>query len=130
MGRNSKCTVFRESCPVHGYYHGGEAKELREGIEKVIRMAENFNDNETDSISELQSFPDDIIRRLAELLRSVDARDSLAREEADEEDDLEDAKTQVHSVRGLDFPCENCGKQVGSVIESGVYHCIVCGYPE
>lgn len=53
-------------CAVHnGEVHGGEAAELRGGIESII------SDQSIDDVEELY-------RRLQDLLDSVDARDSLA----------------------------------------------------
>jgi hypothetical protein len=31
--------------------------------------------------------------------------------------------------RGVDFPCENCGKSDGSSLSEGWYRCTACGYP-
>ena len=63
----SKCTVYSKYCPEHGFFHGAEAEELREGIEKII-------DHEGD----VRGFK----RALQALLDRVDARDSLAYLEA------------------------------------------------
>lgn len=53
------------SCVAHGFFHGAEAIELREGIEKII-------ENQS---SRGESYAYD---RLRNLLEQVDARDSLA----------------------------------------------------
>lgn len=61
--------MIRRRCPVHdGQVHGGEAAELRRGIEELL-------DEGTGQISR---------RALQRLLDQVDARDSLAHEEARE----------------------------------------------
>jgi len=52
----------RSRCPVHdGQIHGGEAEELREGIESIISRRKLVS-----------------VRELRALLDRVDARDSLA----------------------------------------------------
>lgn len=59
---------LRASCPMHvrcsehDYFHGAEATELREGIEKLIK----------------ESFSGAQMVQLQRLLDQVDARDSLA----------------------------------------------------
>lgn len=63
----SKCRVYSEPCPDHGFFHGAEAEELREGIEAIL-------DREGDE----RGFK----RALQALLDRVDARDSLAYLEA------------------------------------------------
>lgn len=62
------CLVYSTACAEHGFFHGAEATELREGIEHILTR-------------------DDMTRRelrtaLSDLLDKVDARDSLARLEA------------------------------------------------
>lgn len=64
----STCTVYKTACAVHGFIHGAEASELREGIEKLI---EEYNSDDEN----LSSVADDLQR----LLDRVDARDSVAR---------------------------------------------------
>jgi hypothetical protein len=32
-------------------------------------------------------------------------------------------------IRGVDFPCENCGQLAGSGLDNGWYRCSACGYP-
>lgn len=69
MGRPTNCPVYAGYCSEHGFTHGAEAEELREGIERLIADA--------------ASNPDDGVRRvstrdLQRLLDEVDARDSLA----------------------------------------------------
>lgn len=71
--RRSRCTVFKDSCAEHGFIHGAEASELREGIEKII---EDYGQPENDTHD--GALLDDLQR----LLDTVDARDSLARLEA------------------------------------------------
>jgi hypothetical protein len=58
------------SCPEHQFYHGAEAEELREGIEKILKnFAGGLEGND-----DLYAITGD----LHKLLDSVDARDSLA----------------------------------------------------
>lgn len=58
----------RRGCPVHaGEVHGGEANELRKGIEKLIEGVDV-------SCHEMAEFKDSLVR----LLDRIDARDSLA----------------------------------------------------
>jgi hypothetical protein len=64
-----KCLVYDESCAEHGFIHGAEASELREGIEALL-----------DQCGEMSH--DDWTEALTSLLDRVDARDSLARLEA------------------------------------------------
>ena len=63
----SKCTVYGKPCPEHGFFHGAEAEELREGIEAIL-------EHEGDERGFKHS--------LRALLERVDARDSLAYLEA------------------------------------------------
>lgn len=64
----------REHCPIHGE-HGGEAEELRSGIEKLVRNAERAIDVAAhDDADELVVKIDD----LNDLLDNIDARDSCA----------------------------------------------------
>jgi len=58
------CPVYREACFDHGFVHGAEAEELREGIEKVLGRHTVTHEG------------------LMRLLDRVDARDSLAYREA------------------------------------------------
>jgi hypothetical protein len=61
-GANKKTLcVFGEICARHGYLHGAEAEELREGIEALIAGEDDVTTGE--------------LRRLVE---RVDARDSVA----------------------------------------------------
>ncbi len=62
-----KCPVYAKCCADHGFVHGAEAEELREGIEKMI---ERYGEKKV-STDALQT-----------LLDGVDARDSLAYGEA------------------------------------------------
>lgn len=59
------CDVYSEPCPKHGFIHGAEAEELREGIEKLTKI-----------------HGDVPVWQLERLLDQVDARDSLAYVEA------------------------------------------------
>jgi len=60
------CAVYNGWCPVHGFQHGAEAEELREGIESLMERFAGSVPN-----IELQA-----------LLDRVDARDSVARLDA------------------------------------------------
>lgn len=60
LRQSSRCPLSTP-CVKHGYYHGAEAEELREGIEKIIEMAKPVRQD-----------------ALRDLLDRVDARDSLA----------------------------------------------------
>lgn len=59
----SKCTVYSKYCHDHGFSHGAEAEELREGIENILES--NPSEDEWEY-------------KLRDLLNEVDARDSLA----------------------------------------------------
>ena len=61
------CLVYSEPCPEHGFIHGAEASELREGIEELLSKKLDRPGMRT---------------ALRALLDRVDARDSLARLEA------------------------------------------------
>jgi len=67
----------RRTCPVHeGQVHGGEAEELRSGIEKVLEGLRGEDpDWGTDTVEQ-------VAQRLERLLDGTDARDSLAHLEA------------------------------------------------
>lgn len=60
----AKCTVYKEVCEKHGFVHGGEAEELRSGIEKIL--------------SSDKSMKGWVATALTRLLDRVDARDSVA----------------------------------------------------
>lgn len=64
------CTYrFTERCKEHGnYVHGGEAEELRQGVEEIIKESRQLTDHDNGRI----------IGRLEEMLQRIDARDSLA----------------------------------------------------
>lgn len=83
---DEKCR-FGKYCDRHNFVHGAEAKELREKLQDILADLDNAVDE--DSVSSLQSFPDEMLSRLEEMLEDVDARDSLAFDEAleDEADD-------------------------------------------
>ena len=57
-----KCTVYEGFCIKHGFRHGAEAEELREGLEKLI-------------VKYRKKVPVQVLERL---LKTVDARDSVA----------------------------------------------------
>ncbi len=59
--RPTDCPTYAGMCPVHKFTHGGEAEELRHGIEKIL-----------DRGMAIQR------RDLIRLLDAVDARDSTA----------------------------------------------------
>lgn len=67
--RTASCLVYTEACAEHGFMHGAEASELREGIEALL-----------DQCGEMSH--DEWSEALLSLLDRVDARDSLARLEA------------------------------------------------
>lgn len=83
----AKCTVFKDHCSEHDFVHGAEAEELRDGIEEIIREIED--DSDEDSIDALRSRSTSFKGRLQRLLDGIDARDSLAFQEA--QDDEEEA---------------------------------------
>jgi hypothetical protein len=78
--RKKRCTVYGRPCAEHGFYHGAEAEELREGIENIVQDLPTCGDDlEGD---EAQSALDDVRESLKRLVDTVDARDSLAYREA------------------------------------------------
>lgn len=62
--------VIGQYCERHGFIHGMEAEQLRQGIERLIERGE-----------------DDVLEELQQLLDHVDARDALAFMEAHDEPD-------------------------------------------
>ncbi len=64
-----RCTIRKFGCAVHGFIHGSEAEELREGIEKIVR---HYSDASFDNDADL------MLEELRRLLEEVDARDSVA----------------------------------------------------
>lgn len=85
----AKCTVFTHGCPEHGFIHGGEAEELRSGIEAIIAEIDDGEDE--DSLGRLRAIGSGLKHDLQRLLDKTDARDSLAFGEAlDAENDDED----------------------------------------
>lgn len=67
--QTSKCTIREFGCAVHGFIHGAEAEELREGIQKIIV---HYEDAAYENDSDL------MLDDLRKLLERVDARDSVA----------------------------------------------------
>ena len=65
------CPIRNVSCPEHGFIHGKEAEELREGIESILQSRDEYT-----------AGAEDILEDLRMLLDRVDARDSLAWREA------------------------------------------------
>lgn len=63
------CQIYKAICAEHGFTHGAEAEELRNGIESVIERCDPED-------------PAGILNALRELLDQTDARDSLAYLEA------------------------------------------------
>lgn len=105
-GAESEVTCLRclsvmgaHPCPVHGdTAHGGEAEELRKGIEKILECS-------YDASRELSG--DAICEALQKLLDDVDARDSLAwleRHDEKHEAQVAELTTRLASEyqRGLD----------------------------
>lgn len=70
------CRIYDRACATHGFYHGAEASELREGIEKLIAKPPHADCPCGQEI--VESLVDD----LRDLLEKVDARDSVARLES------------------------------------------------
>lgn len=70
------CQVYRDMCPEHGYIHGQEAEELRQGVEKIIASLQPEMGDDDSGIA------DD----LRKLMDEVDARDSLAHLDAQQID--------------------------------------------
>lgn len=65
-GKLKPC-VIGVYCSRHGFYHGAEAEELREKIERELPDSEGYDD------------PDSALARaIRRVLERVDARDSLA----------------------------------------------------
>jgi len=62
-----RCTAYKNHCGTHGFIHGGEAEELRSGIEDILRQWR---------LGYLKKGA--TILRIGMLLDEVDARDSLA----------------------------------------------------
>jgi hypothetical protein len=84
-----------KECPVHvGSVHGGEAEELRAGVEKLIETAEEI-EFETTTPQRL-AYRMVATRRLQELLDEVDARDSLGHLERN---DAEVARLTIENER-------------------------------
>jgi len=63
----SKCYMLDQGCPVHGYIHGKEAEELREGLKKLLDTASGDADEMGVPVHELE-----------DMLDRIDARDSVA----------------------------------------------------
>lgn len=84
LDHHAGCPLMANECPEHGYAHGEEADELRNRIQKLI-------DGETnDGLADINLSPVELEEtidtrwreRLQAVLDDVDARDSLAFEEA------------------------------------------------
>lgn len=92
-----KCQVHILPCTEHGYIHGAEANELREGVEELLKEdREYYNPQHLDD--------DRLASNLERLLNRVDARDSLAKVEGREpldlfDDDDDDDDEQPTSVQ-------------------------------
>lgn len=72
----SRCYMLDQGCPVHGYIHGKEAEELREGLKKLIELAQDDADE--------MGVP---VHAIEDMLDRVDARDSVAWLEASKKKD-------------------------------------------
>jgi len=74
MVRPSDCPVYANYCAEHGFTHGAEAEELREGIQNLISKWS------TEAIEVGATYPERFVEvdRLRDLLDRVDARDSVA----------------------------------------------------
>lgn len=104
--------MIRRRCPVHeGQVHGGEASELRRGVEELL-------DEGTGQISR---------RALQRLLDQVDARDSLAHEEARE------LYPSCFEPEEPDYDTASCpgigtgGRHSAEYSEDGEWVCDFCG---
>ena len=76
MARPTNCPVYAGYCAEHGFTHGAEAEELREGVERILeKMPAN---SELDTLEDAQHELSSMRRALHDLLDAVDARDSLA----------------------------------------------------
>jgi hypothetical protein len=70
------CLVYETACLTHGFFHGAEASELREGIERIVK------EHEGSTLCGEECSGCHIIEACRDLLDHVDARDSVARQEA------------------------------------------------
>ncbi|NUP13829.1 MAG: hypothetical protein HOW73_47950 [Polyangiaceae bacterium] len=84
LDRPAGCPLMANECPEHGYAHGEEADELRNRIQKLVDGDDGHALADIDlSPVELEDAVDTRWReRLQAILDDVDARDSLAFEEA------------------------------------------------
>jgi hypothetical protein len=82
----SACSI-KGYCHDHGFWHGGEASELRCGIERALAQ----HGNAIDSRDETEDAYPALVRELEQLLDRIDARDSLAYEEMTQESGLKDS---------------------------------------
>ena len=80
-----KCPVYKAFCSEHGFAHGAEAEDLRKGIEGLL------SDGTDVSFIDLQR-----------LLDRVDARDSLAFQEAQDESEEEELAAREKALFTLD----------------------------
>lgn len=105
-------------CPVHGdANHGGEAEELRKGIERILERS-------YDATRKVDG--DDICLALQKLLDDVDARDSLAwLERHDEKHEQEAAtlKARIAELESADAPITVCDKCLRACCWKGVFLC-------
>jgi len=81
------CTLPNVECPEHGFVHGCEASELRVGIEKILEAFDEtgLDPNGHVSLSDAEEMVGQLAamyESLEDLLKQVDAHDSLAFEEA------------------------------------------------
>jgi len=94
-----KCYMLDQGCPVHGYIHGKEAEELREGIEDLLEQHTQHAGGDESTAWKL-------LRGLRKLLDETDARDSLAWLESS---DRPKAGTRKAHVEGVCMPV--CGEE-------------------
>jgi hypothetical protein len=95
LGEAQRCTIYETSCSDHGFAHGAEASELREGIEQIIK--DHCGDDGTNESGAAEEVCDE----LQLLLEKVDARDSVARLEIQ----VGDTSWSTEPL-----PCITCGR--------------------
>lgn len=91
-----KCYMLDQGCPVHGYIHGKEAEELREGIENLLERAALKNKSAY------------LRREIRNFLDDVDARDSAGWGEASGRPKSDVEPRHAH-VEGVCVPV--CGEE-------------------
>lgn len=141
---DEKCPAYDgKRCRVLGFRPSRVCEPGVQDLAAKYTLARNAQDNATAEFISSAGQPAlaRLMRRKRELeavlLNLVVATEKLGRGEVAgdvAEAAVADARVALEStneprVRGVDFPCEDCGALKGSSLDNGWFRCTNCGYP-